>query len=83
MQESMVTSSVFTFGENEWKDIYAPLVCVNGQTELLQGYEGFSPRRGHEYRLKVRRIYITDYPEYHHYELLEVLSDTPSSKGDG
>ena len=37
--------------------------------------EGFIPARGHEYKLKVRRIYLARNPFYHHYELLEIISD--------
>ena len=60
--------------------LYAPLISVEGEntTERLMmetDIEGFTPIRGHEYRLKVRRIYLTRNPFYHHYELIELISD--------
>ena len=63
-----------------WEKLYAPLISVEGEntTELLMmesDIEGFTPLRGHEYRLKVRRIFLTRDPFYHHYELLELISD--------
>ena len=62
-------------------ELYAPLASVEGEVinERLMmetEIEGFIPIRGHEYRLKVRRIYLTRNPFYHHYELLEVISDS-------
>lgn len=67
--------------DTEERDIYAPLVSVEGgngteRLEMDTDIEGFTPIRGHEYRLKVRRIYLTGKPHYHHYELLELMSDT-------
>ena len=61
-------------------DIYAPLVSIEGddKTERLLSDEeisGFTPLRGHEYRLMVRRIYLTEHPFYHYYELVAVLDD--------
>lgn len=66
-------------------ELYAPLVSVEGEnkTERLMmesDIEGFTPIRGHEYRLKVRRIYLTRDPFYHHYELLELISDCSREK---
>ena len=62
-------------------ELYAPLVSVEGEgkTERLMmetDIEGFIPIRGHEYRLKVRRIYLAKNPFYHHHELLELISDS-------
>ena len=61
--------------------LYAPLFSIDGGDTKERfvrenGVDGFIPLRGHEYKLKVRRIYQTDNPHYHYYELLEVISDT-------
>ena len=69
-------------------DIYAPLISIEGEdkTERLLSEDeisGFTPLRGHEYRLKVRRFYLTEHPFYHYYELISVILDddlTASSK---
>ncbi len=62
------------------RDIYAPLISIEGEDgpeRLLSDDEiyGFIPLRGHEYRLKVRRIYLIEHPFYHYYELIAVLDD--------
>ena len=61
-----------------WVDIFAPLIAVDGITERLLGddeIEGFKPLRGHEYRIKVRRFYITEEPFYHVYKMLDIIYD--------
>lgn len=60
--------------------IYAPIMLVKGKNEPERLFEptdieGFTPIRGHEYKLLIRRIYLTRIPMYHHYELMELLSD--------
>jgi len=65
-------------GENGWVNIETPLVTFNGKTEHLEDVneiEGFTPLRGHEYRLIVRIFYITNNSMYHRYELKELISD--------
>lgn len=68
--------------DGKWIDIDAPYIIVNGEkTRFIEdeGIEGFTPERGHEYRLKVRRIFITTQPEFCHYILLEQLEDTQTT----
>lgn len=67
--------------ENGWTAIYAPLVVVPGERpERLMSdtdIDGFTPVRGHEYKLKVRRIYLNNNRLlYHYYEMLELQNDT-------
>ena len=66
--------------DSGWVDIYAPLIAVHGNTERLlrdDEIEGFKPIRGHEYKLKVRRIFITEEPFYHDYKMLDLIYDKP------
>lgn len=62
------------------REIYVPCLEVEGETSPMKMLDeddivGFIPERGHEYLLKVRRIFITKEPFYHHYELLEIIED--------
>ena len=64
-------------------EIYAPLILVNGETERLRGddkIEGINLLRGHEYKMKVRRIYLTRNPFYHNYKMLELISDKATQR---
>ena len=64
-------------------EIYAPLILVNGETERLLGddkIEGINLLRGHEYKMKVRRIYLTRNPFYHNYKMLELISDKATQR---
>ncbi len=64
-------------------EIYAPLISVNGETERLRGddkIEGIKLLRGHEYKMKVRRIYLTQTPLYHNYKMLELISDKATQR---
>ena len=69
------------FEENGPVTLYAPLILVEGEGKPERMFfdtdiEGFTPLRGHEYKLRVRRIYITNDRFFsHHYEILELLSD--------
>lgn len=68
-------------GETGWVNIETPLVTFSGKTEHLEEVneiEGFTPLRGHEYRLMVRLFYITNNSFYHRYELIKVISDNPT-----
>lgn len=72
-----------TFDDNGPVPIYAPLMLVNGESKperLFQptDIDGFTPARGHEYQLRIRRIYLTNEPFYHNYEMLELISDKPT-----
>ena len=62
--------------------LQSPVFKVDGD-EMAQrmfsedDIEGFTPVRGHEYRIRIRRFYLDYHPWMnHHYELLEVISDT-------
>ncbi len=64
-------------------EIYAPLISVNGETERLRcddKIEGINLLRGHEYKMKVRRIYLTRNPFYHNYKMLELISDKATQR---
>ena len=66
-------------------DIYAPMFSINDgkKSELMideADIEGFKPVHEHEYTLRVRRIFITNNPFYHHYELLELINDAFSKR---
>ncbi len=78
---------------NDWKvvgsssddngpvDLYAPLMIVQGEEPERMMFdwdiEGFTPVRGHEYKLRVRRFYMPNERWFtHHYEMLEMISDT-------
>ncbi|MBQ9310280.1 MAG: hypothetical protein IJ222_05370 [Bacteroidales bacterium] len=61
--------------------IYAPSYSIKGESELRRflmdsDIDGFTPVRGHEYLLNVRRFYLTTNPFYCHYELISILGDT-------
>ena len=69
------------FNENGPLDAYAPMLSVPGEEPERMQFDwdihGFTPIRAHEYKLRVRRFYLTnDRLMYHHYELLEIISDT-------
>ena len=69
--------------DQEGVEIYAPLILVNGETERLRGddkIEGINLLRGHEYKMKVRRIYLTRNPFYHNYKMLELISDKATQR---
>ena len=74
-------SFVSTWGQDgKWKEIYAPYYSIDGIDEKRHLKEpdsivGFIPERGYEYRLRVRRIFLTNKPDYVHYELIEVLGE--------
>ncbi len=62
-------------------DIYAPMFSINDgkKSEHMiddTDIEGFKPVRGHKYKLRVRRIFITNNTLYHHYELVDLINDT-------
>ena len=62
-------------------EVYAPLISVNGETDRLlreDEIKGFKPLPGHEYIIKVRRIFITKEPFYHYYKMLDLISDNPT-----
>lgn len=64
-------------------EIYAPLISVNGETERLLGddeIDGIKLLRGHEYKMKVRRIHLTRNPFYHNYKMLELISDKATQR---
>lgn len=61
-------------------DISVPCLVAEGETAPMEmsdeeDIEGFIPERGHEYLLRVRRIFLTEDPFFHHYELMELISD--------
>ena len=60
-------------------DIYAPLTAVKGEEPLRlwfpEDIEGFTPVRGHQYLIQVRRFYWYENRSHYRYELLKVLED--------
>ena len=72
-----------TFDDNGPVPIYAPLMLVHGESKperLFQptDIDGFTPERGYEYQLKIRRFFLTNNPFYHQFELIELIKDTKS-----
>lgn len=70
-----------TFDDNGPVSIYAPLMLVYGEKKTerlfqLTDIDGFSPERGHEYQLKIRRFFLTNNPFYHYYELIKLIKET-------
>lgn len=65
-------------------ELYTPFFFAEGddfRRLFLPGdIDGFTPIKGHEYKLIVRRIYLTDQPFYHYYELIRVISDNKTNK---
>ena len=76
-----LTATIYKEDENDI-DIYAPLTAVKGEEPLRlwfpEDIEGFTPIRGHEYHIKVRRFYWYNDRIMYHYELLKVLEDKSS-----
>ena len=64
-------------------ELYTPFFFAEGddfRRLFLPGdIDGFTPIKGHEYKLIVRRIYLTDQPFYHYYELIRVISDNKTN----
>ena len=74
-----------TFDDNGPVPIYAPLMLVNGESKPERLFhstdiDSFFPSRGHEYKLLIRRIYLTNNPFYHNYEMLRLISDKPTQQ---
>ena len=72
-----------TFDDNGPVPIYAPLILVHGESKpkrLFQptDIDGFTPERGYEYQMKIRRFFLTNNPFYHQFELIELIKDTKS-----
>lgn len=65
-------------------ELYTPFFFAEGddfRRLFLPGdIDGFTPIKGHEYKLIVKRIYLTDQPFYHYYELIRVISDNKTNK---
>lgn len=60
--------------------VHAPRMVIEGETTPMEmvdqeGIDGFTPEKGHEYLLKVQRIFITRDPYFHYYVLLDILED--------
>ena len=60
--------------------VFAPSMVIEGETSPMEmvdqkGIDGFTPEKGHEYILKVLRIFITRDPYFHYYILLEIIED--------
>ena len=65
-------------------ELYTPFFYAEGddfwRLFLPGDIDGFTPVMGHEYKLMVRRIYLTDQPLYHYYKLIRVISDNKTNK---
>ncbi|MBQ7421615.1 MAG: hypothetical protein IJV27_05715 [Prevotella sp.] len=74
-----------SFEDNGPVDIYAPLMLVKGEDAperlfMPSDISGFTPERGHEYKLLIRRFYLTNDPFYHDYEMIKLISDVQTKK---